>query len=520
MPKPLSLLRAQPQRLPPPGHALSRPPAVALALGVMVLTVLGCKGEDPAPGAGRQRPNVLFIVADDLRTQLGAYGRPEMSTPHFDRLAARSVLFERAYCQFPLCNPSRTSFLSGLRPVRTGVFTNADLPRALVPGLTFLPEVFRRRGYYTFRAGKILHAEFEGEIEWDEVSALEGAFRRVSRTPPAPGWRSKNVQAVAQPAPGSHLAGLEYVYWQEVSDQEGRHLSDAVVADETIRLLGKARRHQPFFAGVGFSMPHLPYVAPSRFFRMYPVDQVALPDAPPDDLADVPPRAVHAAKRHPEMPPREQREMRGAYYAAVSFMDEQLGRILDALDRLGLAESTIIVFLGDHGVHLGEHGGLWEKMTLFEETTRVPLLIAAPGIPPGRAPSPVELVDLFPTLLQLASMKRPEGLDGKSLVRHLRDPAEHRGRGAETLLRFGKDALLWGRALRTERYRYNEWLTRRDSELYDHQTDPGEHQNLANDPAYIEVKRRHHRLLQDIDAVAAASATLPETAAKGGSPGT
>ncbi len=497
---------------------------LALIAGLVLVAALGCREEPsaqgPAPAPKPARPNVLFIVADDLRVQLGAYGHPETSTPHFDRLAARGVLFERAYCQFPLCNPSRTSFLSGLRPERTGVFANHDPPRGRLPRLAFLPEVFRGHGYYTFRAGKILHAQFEGEIEWDEVSALEGAFRRTTRTPAKAGWRSKNVQAVRQPAAGSALAELEFVYWQEVSDEDGRRLSDAVVADETVRLLGKAKRHQPFFAGVGFSMPHLPYVAPSRFFRQYPLETIDLPPAPADDHSDLPPRALHSAVLHPHLSPQEQRQTRAAYFAAVSFMDEQLGRILDAVDRLGLAENTIVVFLGDHGVHLGEHGGLWEKMTLFEETTRVPLVIAAPGVAPGRAVSPVELIDLFPTLAQLTHLRRPEGLDGKSLVRVLRNPAQSNRRGAETLIRFGRDALLWGRAMRTEHYRYNEWGTRRAAELYDHQADPGEHHNLAEDPAYLEVKRRHHRLLEEIDAALAASDTLPEAPAKDEAAGT
>lgn len=422
------------------------------------------------------RPSVLFIVMDDLSFHIGLYG-DEARTPQMSRLAQRGRRFDRAYCQYPLCNPSRTSFLTGWRPERTKVWGNLRSPRAWVPGAVPLQEHFHANGYFTARVGKIYHSRFEDEFRWDVVKdtydSAEEAGDEEEQT--RAGWGASSRRDEEEP--------------------DGRAVREAV------RLL-EEKRDAPFFIAVGFLRPHGPWIAPERYFRMYPPGTIRLPEpGPAPDLL---------RSGNPDLVPEGKKtEVVAAYRACVTFADAQLGLLLDALDRLRLWDRTVVVLLSDNGLHVGEHG-LFGKMTLFEECARVPLVVAAPGLARPGTPTVrlVELVDLYPTLVELARLPPVPGLDGTSLVPLLEDPGRELKTAAFTLRKVGaarKGELAW--SLRTERYRYTEWPDG-TIELYDHETDPGEEKNLAHDPRYAATVRD---LAARLEAGPKAAASAPGT---------
>ena len=411
---------------------------------VLGLSLSGCGGRRVSG-----RPNVLLIVADDLSYRIGLYGFPAR-TPNLERLAARGRRFDRAYCQYPLCSPSRTSFLTGWRPERTRVWGNLRPPRSFLQGAVPLQEHFQANGYFTARVGKVYHSRFEEEFRWDLVV--------------------DTYDAVPEEAAGA--------VWGP-STRKDEEEPDGRAARQTAQLLA-ARRDQPFFVAVGFLKPHDPWVVPEAYFKMYPPEKVALPPADPGAASLFEPRRGVSL----DLPPKKWPEAIAAYRAAVTFMDAQLGVILDAMDREKRWDDTVVVVLSDNGLHVGEHG-LFGKMTLFEESARVPLVIAAPGLkqpgtPTGRL---VELVDLYPTLLELARLPPVPGLDGTSLAPLLEEPGRAVKATARTMRKVGatrKGQL--GRSVRSERWRYTEWPDE-TVELYDHDHDPDELQNLAADPA-------------------------------------
>ncbi len=448
-------------------------------------------GAAPAVLVRRARPlNVLFVVADDLNIALGCYGRP-VRTPWIDRLASRGVLFERAYCQFPLCQPSRASFLSGLRPETTRVWTLETPTRQYVGDHVFLPEYFRRNGWYTAMVGKVYHTGecCEDPRSWDEE------HREFGKNPPA----EEIIRLVKAEGPRGHT-----FEWATLRTPDEK-TPDGIVARRAVEIMEKVRRTgRPFFLGVGFRRPHAPYAAPAKYFDLYPPEKIALPPAPPKGY-----RLLPAALNH-EPPPKplsaqQIREFIAAYYATVSFMDAQFGVILEAMDRMGLWDETVVVFFGDNGYHLADHGGLWHKNTLFEESTRVPLIVWAPGRRgmASRSPRLVELVDLYPTLAELCGLPQPGGLEGSSFVALLDEPTRTWKRGAFSLQARGKErteaareVLFIGRSVRTERWRYTEWDEGRQGvELYDHLRDPGELRNLADSSAHRSVQRELQALL-------------------------
>jgi len=438
--------------------------ALAVWLALAIATVTG-SAAPPRPA----RLNVLFIAVDDLNTSLGAYGHPIVRSPNIDRLARRGVRFDRAYCQYPLCNPSRTSLLSGLRPETTRIFGNQEPPRTHLGRRPFLPEQFRAHGYFTARVGKIAHGLFEGEVAWD-VAPEAGAPHPRPRRRAAAGDRGEDAPAGAGGAP---------IEW-EARDVADDALPDGRTARRIVELI-EAHRDRPFFIAAGFHKPHLPFVAPRRYFALYPPDRNPLPEEPSDDRADIPPLALTTTRGDERLTPDLRREAIAAYYACVSFTDAQVGLLLDALDRLRLWDRTVVVLFGDHGFHLGEHGGLWRKMTLFEESARVPLIVAAPGIAPGASSRLVELVDLYPTLAELCGVPTPPALEGTSFVPLLHEPDRPWKRAAYTMVRRGANR--FGRSVRTERFRYTEWSDG-SAELYDHRDDPREYRNLAHEPRY------------------------------------
>jgi iduronate 2-sulfatase len=423
-----------------------------------------------APAAEAKKLNVLLIVADDLNNSLGCYGHAVVKSPNIDRLASRGVRFDRAYCNYPVCNASRTSFLSGRRPDTTGIVDNVTPPRTFLKDAVMLPEHFLRSGYTTIKVGKIFHTgkEFEDPRSWD----LDIVERSTAKNPPEEQILRKQGKS------GVVLQADDADTW------------DGFVARKAVELIEQsAKEDKPFFVAAGFRRPHSPYIAPEKYFALYEAGTLVPRSGPPQHLTNIPDLALTyrlGAARFPEKLPGD---TIAAYYASISFMDAQVGVLLAALDRLQLWDNTVVVFHSDHGYHLGEHGGLWHKMCLFEETARVPLIVAAPGRMAGAASLRlVELVDVFPSLADLCGLAQPPGLEGLSFLPLLDNPARDWKQAAFTVVSRGAnidatkslDSRKMGRTVVTSRWRYTEWHdgTR---ELYDHHADPFEYANLALD---------------------------------------
>ncbi len=453
---------------------------------LMVLFVAPFSSAAQAPAnTPVSRMNVVFIAVDDLNTRLGTYGHPLVKTPNLDRLAKRGIRFDRAYAQATVCNPSRTSFLSGLRPNTTGVYSNQVNPRFVMKDVVFMPEHFRKNGYLTARIGKIFHDELyitkatvDDPRSWNMSLNPKGTPRHLE-------------------GEGRNLTNGKYPWFRWLAAKgTDDDQPDGEAALEAVRFLERhtqqARKPEPFFLALGLRKPHDPYIAPARYFDFYPLARLDFPQEPADDATDMPPLALPYAKHG--LGEQEGREFIRAYYACVSFMDAQVGRVLNALERLQLMDNTVIVFFSDHGLHLGEHGW-WNKVTLFEPSARVPLIIAAPSVRgAGKASGrTVELIDLYPTLAELTRVPMPAGLEGKSLVPLLNNPTAEWNRPASTVIRRGEKM---GRSVRSERYRYTEWDEgRQGSELYDHENDPHEFRNLVADPKHTQTVAEMKRLL-------------------------
>ena len=420
----------------------------------MLVAAGGC-GESPSPARRESsKPNVLLIVLDDMNMNLGTYGHTIVRSPNIDRLAGRGMRFDRAYCQFSLCNPSRASFMSGRRPETTGVLKNADPPRVKLKDEAFLPEHFSRNGYFTAGVGKVMHDRVENAVKWD---VFEGPAQ------------------VGDVSVEKHCGG----HWWCATDNKDEEERDGRVARRIIKLI-EQNKNKPFFIAAGFSLPHSPWYAPRKYFDLYPLENIPLPEADTDQ----------------QMPEEDKRRSRASYYACVSFLDAQIGLILDELEKLALMDDTIIVFTSDHGFHLGEHG-IWDKRSLYEESVRVPLIVFAPGKQNGASSSRlVELVDLYPTLTELCGLPTPEGMEGTSFVPLLSDPARAWKKAAFTLTIKSKKSPLF-RSVRTERYAYIEGAGSDPAEFYDHQTDPEELKNLAADPAYRKTVAELKQMLEE-----------------------
>lgn len=467
---------------------------------ILAVTFLGGLVAACAAQAAEERPpNVLLIISDDMRPELGCYGVPGMHTPAIDELAARSVQFNRAYVQFPVCNPARTSLLTGRYPTETGVMDNRQWWGREHPDWKTLPRWFRDHGYATLRTGKIFHAGLDDEDAW-----VEGGERR---TRPADGAEGIDIAAGLPPgATEPRIAAPRNPNSDRivVLDGDGSDNADYQRATRSIEYLRKyADDERPFFLACGFSEPHSPPRAPQRFYDRYQRDEMPLPVdfAPRPTLpAGFPPVSVVPANRDLFMArdasEAEAREMIRAYRAAVSFIDEQVGRVLDTLDELGLRENTIVVFWGDHGYHLGEKGRWSKAYSLFEVADRVPFLIADPrSAGNGQAcDRVVESIDLYRTLCDLTGLPAPEGVRGASLAPLLRDPSAPWDRPAFTVMVY-RDAL--GRSVRTERWRYSQWNEgERGEVLFDEVNDPHELTNLAADPRYADTLAKMKGLLE------------------------
>ena len=424
-----------------------------------------------------ERPNVLFIAVDDMNNDLACYGHPTVKSPNIDRLAKAGTRFEKAYCQFPLCSPSRTSIMTGLRPDATRTFDLEYHFRTHLADVVTLPQLFKNNGYHAARVGKIYHYGNPGQIGTNGLDDEASWTERIN-----PKGRDKDEEhLLTNYTPKRGLGSSLSFQRAEGTDEEQ---TDGIVATETIKLLEK-HKDGPFLIAAGFYRPHCPYVAPKKYFDLYPIEKVAAPKGPFDEVKNVPKCALSSTTPWPwyGVSWEQSRESLQAYHATISFVDAQVGRLLDAVDRLGLADNTIIVFWSDHGYHTGEHG-LWKKQSLFEGSARVPMIISAPGqkTKVGVSPRTVELVDLYPTLADLAGLEAPANLAGASLKPLLDDPEAAWSRPAFTQVWRGSFP---GHSVRTERFRYTEWADgKQGAELYDYETDPGEQNNLANDPQH------------------------------------
>ncbi len=433
----------------------------------------------------RNKPNVLFIAVDDMRVELNCYGQRWIKSPHTDALAGHGTLFTRAYCQQAVCNPSRASMLTGLRPSTLGIW---DLPthfRQRMPDAVTLPQLFKQHGYFTQNIGKIFHNWRQDDYKGD-----------------APSWSVPAVMHYnTHGADRAKFAGKLPPDLADTPKCEMRGVPDEAyfdgrIADRAVNALRNlSKQGKPWFLAVGFWKPHSHFNAPKKYWDMYDRAKVEMP-ANPDPPMDVPAIALHDGReilrafkgRQPT--PEEVRTLRHGYYAAISYVDAQVGKVIGELDRLSLKDNTIIVFWSDHGYHLGEHG-LWAKTSNFDLDARVPLIIATPDHPGGqRTDAIVELLDIYPTLADLCRLPAPKALEGSSLRSLLEDPTKtvkpagftwHPRPAYPTA---GSDPDAMGYSMRTDRYRYTEWRDFKTGsvlarELYDHKTDPRETLNLA-----------------------------------------
>lgn len=445
-----------------------------------------------------QKYNVLFIIADDLRPALGCYGNSIIKTPNIDRLATRGTQFNRAYAQFPLCNPSRTSMLNGRYPTQTGVMDNNTYFRAKHPDFVTIPQYFQQHGYATLRTGKIFHGGIDDQVSWTEGG--EPVDTNITNRRPSPVATGQGAREIGdeEPEPARANPSDRIV----VLDGDGESHGDYKIASRAIDYLSRYK-DKPFFLAVGFNKPHSPPTAPKKFFDLYDVDKIPLPvdfNTRPQAPAGFP--DISIPHRNADLfigrdaSPDQAREMIRAYYASTSFMDAQVGRVIDELERLKLREKTIIVFWGDHGYHLGEKGKWSKAYSLWDVGIRVPLIIAVPGRRPQVSERVVQLLDLYRTLADLCGLPPPKQIEGRSLAPLLRNPKSNWNYPAFAVVQFqGK----FGASVSTERWHYVEWDEgRAGSMLLDTLNDPRELKNLSSDPARAPTVQSMKQLLKNL----------------------
>lgn len=452
-----------------------KPSLPSLLLKCLFISLIAAKahGEDLA-----KRPNVLFIAIDDLNDWVGHLeGHPQAITPHMDQLAKRGMLFANAHCQAPICQPSRTSLLTGTYPFSNGVYdveqNMRDAP--LMKYAVTIPQYFRNNGYHTLASGKIHHRTVEEEGSWDEYGGRRGWSWMGDRIGP------DGVSGLPDPS----------IFDFGPVPFEADEMNDMRYTNWAIQQLQK-KFDKPFFLAVGLTTPHLPLFTPSEFYEQYPLNEVKLPEVNPGDLEDLPPMGRKFTRYFDTTPMSHHNITRhglwhkavASYLATATFTDHCVGKLLEALDKSDYANNTLIVLWSDHGFHIGEKMH-WEKRSLWEESTRVPLIISAPGIttPASSSPKAVGLIDLFPTLIELCQMPEKSGLEGRSLVPLLKDPKRNWPYPALTTQMPGNHSV------RTEHWRYIHYVNG-DEELYDHRSDPHEFSNLAEKPEYAAIKKR------------------------------
>lgn len=449
----------------------------------------------------QEKPNVLFIISDDLTTTaLSSYENSLPKTPHIDRLASEGMRFTRAYSQYPVCGPSRASLMFGYYPSATTTYGYESGRENVGPDRYSWSQLFKENGYFTARVSKVYHM---GSVA--VMDGLDGADDRASwmerYNSPAPEVHAEGESELVQNNPhglrpvlqdkdlnGGNLMNI-------VKMEEGQEHTDEKTAEQAVELI-QNHKNEPFFLAVGFFRPHVPFVAPREFFEPYPYRQMVLPPQVQGDWDDIPDRGInYITSVNGQMNEAQEQKAIAAYYATVSYMDHQVGKVLRALEEEGLEDNTIVVFTSDHGFHLGEHR-FWMKVGLHEESVRVPLIIKAPGNEPAVSHSLVELLDLYPTVADLAGLQYSEHLQGESLVDILDDPDDTVREAAFSMHRWeGKFSYL----LRSEKWAYIQYDEDGGSgmELYDMQNDPKQYNNLANNPKYRHVVEEFQQRLKE-----------------------
>jgi len=445
-------------------------------------TAAGPRAWAAAPG-GEAKPNVLFIAIDDLNDWVGCLGgHPDTRTPNLDALAKRGVLFTRAYCSAPACNPSRASLMTGILPSTSGVYLNPQPWRPAMPKAVTIPQHFLAHGYNALGGGKIYHGRFPDPASWESYFPSQQQNKPPDPLPPK--------------RPVNGIPNTAHFDWGPM-DVEDKKMGDYKVVEWAKGELAK-KRDKPVFLACGMFRPHLPWYVPRKYFKPFPPEKVALPNVKPDDLDDVPPLGKKMARPtgdHKKVTEHKQwRKAVSGYLASISFTDTMVGRLIAAFDASPIADNTIVVLWSDHGWHLGEKLH-WRKFSLWEEATHDVLMIVAPGVtkPGGRCDTPVSHIDIYPTLIELCGLKPKKELAGQSLVPLLKDPSATRERPALTTHGRGNHSL------RSKRWRYTRYSDGTE-ELYDHNADEMEWTNLADKPEYAKVKKDLARWLPKTNA--------------------
>jgi uncharacterized sulfatase len=449
----------------------------------------------PLIRAAAPRRNILFIASDDLNHCFSTYGHKVVQTPNIDRIAKTGVRFDRAYCQFPLCSPSRTSLFTGLAPDTTRVYELQTHFRQNVPDVVTLPQLFQKNGYFAARVGKMYHYGNPGQIGTDGLDDPPSWNLKINPR----GIDKDEEPKIINHTPKNGLGSSLSFYSSPAKDEEH---TDGIVAAESIRIMDE-NRNRPWFLGAGFYKPHCPYVAPSKYFDRVPMDRVKLIPFEEWEMNIAPHWAYNTRPANYGLGEKQRLEAMQAYYATILFLDANVGRLLDGLEKMKLANHTSVFFWSDHGYQLGEHGQ-WMKQALWEPSARTPLIIGGAGVKAhGKACGrTVEFLDLYPTAAALAGLSgTPANLHGQSLLPLLDNPASPWDRPAITQVRRGnaQTKFVHGHSLRNERYRYSMWDEGREGEeLYDYQTDPDAMKNLVKEPASQALKQQLRARLDSI----------------------
>jgi len=448
----------------------------------ILISLLGCSGPKNKKDAttGRTEMNLLFIVVDDLNNTLGCYGHPVVQTPHIDRLAASGIQFNHAYCNFAVCNPSRSSFLTGMTPETTTIQDNRVSLQSVIGDWVTMPALFKKNGYYTMSLGKIFHGnrpEHNDMEAWDEIYGF-------------------GATEIGKQGEGRNMTGgvLKWCRWR-AAEGDDEDQADGLMAKKAVEFI-KAEHDQPFFLAVGFHKPHDPFVAPKKYFDLYPLENCDPPPLPegwePPYKHTLPGQTAQFNK----FTEQEKREFLRSYYACCSFLDVQVGKVLTALEESGQLDNTMIVFFGDHGYHLGEHNW-WNKVTIFEKGTNAPFIVAGPSVGKTGVHSDAmfEFIDIYPTMAEVFGLENtPDYLEGKSFASVLKDPNLPFRSEVRAMTRRGE---MRGMMVKNARWRYVEWDEGEQGiELYDQLNDPVEYHNLADDPDYASVISEMKSLLK------------------------
>ena len=440
--------------------------------------------------AAEKKPNVLFIISDDLcATALSSYGNKVCNTPNIDKLADQGTLFTRAYCQATYCGPSRASFMSGYYPSATKVFGYVS-GRKAIGDRAMWAQHFKNNGYHTARVSKIFHMGVPGGIEKGTDGSDDAPCWTEKYNSQGPEWKAKGTGETLEGNPDGKkpvVGGNTFVVVEADGDDLAH--SDGRTAQKACELLDKFKdMDNPFFLGVGFVRPHVPFVAPRSYYKPFVYDEMVLPEKVPGDWDDIPKMGInYKTSKNMKMDIRRQKKAVGAYYASVAYMDAQVGKVMSKLKETGLDKSTIVIFTSDHGYHLGEHD-FWAKVSLMEESVKVPLIISAPGKNKAMSNSFVELIDLYPTLSKMCGLEVPSRLQGKNIAAILDDPV-HKVKDS-ILCANGK-----GYLYRDDNWAYMEY--RKGAQLYDMKNDPLQYKNLVNNPEYKSKVEEYKKKLAD-----------------------